>query len=110
VSPRARGVDSRGGCQEVPRCCLWCTFEAESGIFLIQLFSVKSTGHVPSCRREALEDHAGPGLKFVMKVFIMLFTGTGLYYHHFVDKVYWGIDWHFPVRLQRGGTYLRPLS
>lgn len=59
---------------------------------------------------EALEDHTGPGLTLVRQIFIMLFTGTDPYWHHCVDKVFWGIGWHFPLRLERGGTYLRPLS
>lgn len=74
------------------------------------MLSVKSTGHVASRRREALEDHRGPGIKFVTKIFIMPFTETEPYCKPFVDKVFLGIDWHLLVRLERGGTYVRPLS
>lgn len=87
---------SRGRCQEVPKCCLWCTFEAESGRFLIQLLGVKSTGCVALCRKEALEDHTGPGLKFVPENFCYAFHRNRSILSPFCWQIFLGYKLTFP--------------
>lgn len=110
ASSRVRAVDSRGeGAKKFPSVASGVLLKLNQEDFWFNCSVLNRRRLVAACRREALVDHTDPGLKFVTKNVIMLFTETGPYCHHCVDKVFWGIDCHFPVRLERGDTKLRPL-